>query len=210
MTQNWDNIKWIFEPDGWLLRDIYIQDVSLTDWEKLIDFLNCTYNLKFGEEDSKQIDKDYVVNYLTDNTGEIETKKLTIDLNGIKINCYFFLQDEIEFDINPTEIKQFSDFERLEEFMTEISKALRKQVTLTGENDPKFPLIKIDYEKKINRILTKKEAKELLERQNSILTRLTYLKTDFMQRFLPTRFEKKLLKSATEVHKSTNKNKNVW
>jgi hypothetical protein len=55
-----------------------------------------------------------------------------------------------------------------------------------------------------------KEAKELLERQNSILTRLTYLKTNFMQRFLPTRFEKKLLKSASEVHKSTNKNKNVW
>ena len=94
--------------------------------------------------------------------------------------------------------------------MTAISKVLKKQITLTGENDPKFPLIKIDYEKEIYKILTKQEAKELLEKQNSILTRLTYLKTNFMQRFLPTRFEKKLLKSASEVHKSTNKNKNVW
>lgn len=210
MTQNWDNIKWIFEPDGWLLRDIYIQDVTLSDWEQLIDFLNCTYNLKFGEEDSKQIDKDYVVNYITDNTGEIETKKLTIDLNGIKINCYFFLQDEIEFDINPTEIKLFRDFERLEEFMTSISKVLRRQVTLTGENDPKFPLIKIDYEKRIYKILTKREAKGLLDRQNSILTRLTDLKTNFSHRFFTTKVEKKLLKSANEAHKSTNKNKNVW
>ncbi len=210
MTQNWDNIKWIFEPDGWLLRDIYIQDVSLTDWKQLIDFLNCTYNLKFGEEDLIQIDKEYVINYLTDNTGEIESKTLRIDLDGIDVHCYFFLQDEIEFDIVPKDIKSFSDFGKLEEFMTAISKVLKKQITLTGENDPKFPLIKIDYEKEIYKILTKQEAKELLERQNSILTRLTYLKTNFMQRFLPTRFEKKLLKSASEVHKSTNKNKNVW
>ena len=208
MRQNWDNIKWIFEPDGWLLRDIYIQNVTLTDWEQLIDFLNCTYNLKFGEEDSKQIDKEYVVNYLTDNTGEIETKKLTIDLNGIEINCYFLLQDEIEFDINPTEIKLFCDFERLEEFMTSISKVLRKQVTLTGENKPKFPLIKIDNEKKIYKILTEKEAKELSERQNSLLVRLRVLMTNFMFRFFPTQFEKKLLKSASTFHKSTNKN--VW
>ena len=210
MTQNWDNIKWIFEPDGWLLRDIYIQDVSLTDWKQLIDFLNSNYNLKFGEEDLIQIDKEYVINYLTDNTGEIESKTLRIDLDGIDVHCYFFLQDEIEFDIVPKDIKSFSDFGKLEEFMTAISKVLKKQITLTGENDPKFPLIKIDYEKEIYKILTKQEAKELLERQNSILTRLTYLKTNFMQRFLPTRFEKKLLKSASEMHKSTNKNKNVW
>ena len=86
MTQNWDNIKWIFEPDGWLLRDIYIQDVSLTDWKQLIDFLNSNYNLKFGEEDLIQIDKEYVINYLTDNTGEIESKTLRIDLDGIDVH----------------------------------------------------------------------------------------------------------------------------
>jgi len=210
MTQNWDNIKWIFEPDGWLLRDIYIQDVSLMDWEQLIDFLNLTYNLKFGEEDSKQIDKEYVVNYLIDNTGEIESKTLRIDLDGIVVHCYFFLQDEIEFDIKPSEIKSFSDFERLEKFMSAISKVLRKQVCLTGENDPKFPLIKIDYENKIYKILTNKEAKVLLERQNSLLTRLRYLKSNFMFQFCPTKFEMKLLKSASKVHKSTSKNKNVW
>jgi hypothetical protein len=169
MTQNWENIKWIFEPDGWLLRDIYIQDVTLSDWEQLIDFLNLTYNLKFGEEELIQIDKEYVINYLTDNTGEIESKILRIDLDGIDVHCYFFLQDEIQFDIVPKDIKSFSDFGKLEEFMTAISKLLRKQITLTGENCPKFPLIKIDYENKIYKILTKEEANDLIVRQNSLL-----------------------------------------
>ena len=39
MTRIWDDIKWIFELDG-SLRDIYVQDVTLSDWETLIDFLN--------------------------------------------------------------------------------------------------------------------------------------------------------------------------
>ena len=210
MTQNWENIKWIFEPDGWLLRDIYIQDVTLSDWEQLIDFLNLTYNLKFGEEELIQIDKEYVINYLTDNTGEIESKILRIDLDGIDVHCYFFLQDEIQFDIVPKDIKSFSDFGKLEEFMTAISKLLRKQITLTGENCPKFPLIKIDYENKIYKILTKEEANDLIVRQNSLLVRLRELMSNFMFRFFPTQFEKKLLKSASKVYKSTSKNKNVW
>ncbi len=52
------SIQWIFEPDG-SLRDIYVQDVTLLDWEKLIDFFNLNYELKFGENDINQIDKEY-------------------------------------------------------------------------------------------------------------------------------------------------------
>jgi hypothetical protein len=32
MNREWNDIKWIFEHDG-SLRDIYIQDVSLSDWD---------------------------------------------------------------------------------------------------------------------------------------------------------------------------------
>lgn len=34
-----------FKPDGGL-RDIYVQDVLIKDWEKIIDFFNVNYNLK--------------------------------------------------------------------------------------------------------------------------------------------------------------------
>ena len=35
--RNWDNAKWIFESDG-TFRDIYVQDVNESDWEKLISY----------------------------------------------------------------------------------------------------------------------------------------------------------------------------
>lgn len=210
MAQNWDNIKWIFKSYQSGLRDIYIQETSLADWEQLIDFFNLSYNLNFGEESANQIDKDYVINYLNGNTAENENKRLRIELDGVNIHCYFFLKEEIEFDIDPNDIMLFSDFEKLEDFMTAISKVLKKQVTLTGENDPKFPLIKIDFEKDIHRILTNKEAKALLKRQNSILYRPRYLESNLINLFSLKIFKTKLFRNAGKVYKPTRISENMW
>ena len=189
MTRNWKDIKWIFEPDG-SLRDIYVQDVTLSDWETLIDFLNLNYDIKFGEDEQNQIDKEYMTKYLKDETGDMESKSLKIDFNEVNFHCYFFLPDQIEFDIDPREIKTINDFESIEKFMVSISKSLKNQVTLTEENSPEFPLFKIDVEKDINIILTEKEATELSRKQNSGLTELNAIKTKFMKRFFPKTFEK--------------------
>ncbi len=208
MTRNWNDIEWTFKPDG-SLRDIYVQDVTLSDWEKLIDFLNLNYDIKFGEDEKKQIDKEYVAKYLKDETGEMESKALKIDFNGVNFHCYFFLPDQIEFDIDPNEIKTINDFESIETFMVSISKTLKNQVTLTRENSPEFPLIKIDFENEVNIVLTKKEATELSSNRNSALTELSAMKTRFMMRFFPKPFENKILKSANEPYRPTGKDKNV-
>ena len=76
MKRNWNEIKWIFEPDG-SLRDIYVQEVSIGDWEKLIDLLNNKYSLRIGisggETNPNKIDKIYAIEYLTDGSGEMES-----------------------------------------------------------------------------------------------------------------------------------------
>lgn len=209
MIRNWDDIKWIFEPDG-SLRDIYVQDVTISHWEKLIDFLNLNYELKFGENEINQINKEYVLRYLNSGTGEMESKSLKIDLNGINVHCYFFLPEQIEFDIDPKDINTIKEFENIEMFMISISKTLNNQVTLTGENSPEFPLFKIDFDKKINKVLTKKEANELLGKQNSILTQFNFLKTRVKMRFFSRKFESQIMKSVNDTYKPTGKNKNVW
>ena len=209
MTRNWNDIKWIFEPDG-SLRDIYVQDVTLSDWEKLIDFLNLNYNIIFGEDEKNQIDKDYVIKYLKDETGEMESKSLKIDFNGVNFHCYFFLPDQIEFDIDPKEIKTINDFESIETFMVSISKTLKNQVTLTGENSPEFPLFKIDFEKDVNIVSTEKEATKISNKHNSAWTKLSVIKARFMMRFFPKTFENKILKSTNEPYRATGKEKNVW
>ncbi|MGE6355155.1 hypothetical protein ACQKCJ_14905 [Flavobacterium sp. NPDC079362] len=39
---DWDEIKWIFEPDGALI-DIYVQNVKIEDWKILINYLNANH-----------------------------------------------------------------------------------------------------------------------------------------------------------------------
>lgn len=161
--RNWKNNKWIFENDG-ALRDIYVQNTTVSDWEKVIDLLNSKYQITFGvyQDDLKnKIDIDFVRTMFKDETGELETKTATIDLNGIVIKCYFFIENQIEFDITPTDIKSVKELNNLINFMKSISLRLGKQVTLCGQNQPEFPLIKIDHKNGIEKILTKKDAENL-------------------------------------------------
>lgn len=207
MTRKWNDIQWIFEPDG-SLRDIYVQDILLREWEKLINHLNANFKVTFSDQEI--IDKKYVLEYLQDTSGEMESKSLTIHLGQIKVNCYFFLSEQIEFDIDPKEVNSLSDFELIEKFMTSISETLQEQVTLTAEDSPEFPLVKVDTKKGINKILTEKEANELTGTNNSFSSHLTVLKTRLKMKFFPKQFEKRLLESANEEYRPTKKEKNVW
>ena len=110
MNYNWKNINWIFKSDG-TLRDIYVQNTSIKDWGKLIDLLNSEYNLNYFS--SNKIDKDEVFKYLEDESGEIECKSVSIEIENIKINCHFFLIEQIEFYIKPSEIKTKSKKSRI-------------------------------------------------------------------------------------------------
>jgi hypothetical protein len=207
MNREWNDIKWMFEPDG-SLRDIYIQDVSLSDWDELIDFLNKNFNLTFG--DKNKIDKDYVLKYLQQTNRQKACQPLFINLEHIKVHCYFFHPEEIEFDIDPKEINSITDFELIETFMVSISKALGLQVTMTEENSPKFPLFKVDVKNGINKVLTVEEANRLRSKMNTISIQIKNLTTRLKMMLFPKQFEKQIIASANKEYKPAKKEKNVW
>lgn len=208
MNYNWENINWIFKPDG-SLRDIYIQNTSIEDWGKLIDLLNSEYNLKYFSE--SKIDKDEVLKYLKDETGELECRTVSIEIENIKINCHFFLIEQIEFDIEPSEIKTKSDFEKVLSFMSLISSTLKKQITLTGENEANFPLVKINTEESIFKIITEKEIEKYYNKNNSkIKNSVNVLKFSFLMRLFPRFMKNRILRSANEPIKATKLNDNIW
>ncbi|MFH6987668.1 hypothetical protein ACHRVW_07975 [Flavobacterium collinsii] len=161
MITNWNEIKWIFETDG-SLRDIYIKNTKIEDWEILINYLNINHILQYGppgkNKETYKIDLEYVIHYFNDETGELETKIASIIIDDIIINLHFFSVDEIELDIDPKEIYSFDNYRKILGFMNQLSELLDKPVTLTGENQSESPLINVDFSKKIIKTLTKKEA----------------------------------------------------
>ena len=82
----WEDCKEAFEQDG-SLRDIYVLDTALDDWQKFIDFINQS-NYKFSF---------FVGNKLSPFPSEAgyifeqkESLLLSISINGMIINCHFF------------------------------------------------------------------------------------------------------------------------
>ncbi|QOW09873.1 hypothetical protein Q73A0000_05600 [Kaistella flava (ex Peng et al. 2021)] len=210
--RNWKNIEWIFEKDG-ALRDIYVQNATISDWQNVVDLLNSEYKLTFGvwgDNLTDKIDFEVVKIMFADETGELEIKSATIDLNGIIIKCYFFLENQIEFDINPAEIKTELEFNKISNFMKSISLKLEKQITLCGENQPEFPLIKIDTKNGVEKILSEKEAKNLWKKLDKNISLYAKLKSNIIMKYFPKLFERRILESGNKEYKSTPIEKNAW
>ncbi|RTR26584.1 hypothetical protein EKG37_21180 [Robertmurraya yapensis] len=69
---------------------------------------------------------------------------MSININGVLINCHFFSVDEIEFNIDPKEVKSKYEANAVFEFMKNLSKILDKESILTGENSPEYPLVTVN------------------------------------------------------------------
>ena len=51
------------------------------------------------------------------------------------VKCHFFVDDEIENDVDPSEVDSYAAHLQLMAYMTGFSQALGKEVVLTGKND---------------------------------------------------------------------------
>lgn len=128
----WTEYKKEFEWDGsW--RDIYILKTGIGDWQQLIGFLRkdlYSITFKIGEN----------VAPLPADAAEIFHKRnqsgvlMSVQVDGITLNCHFFTEEEIEFDIDPREVNSEERLKELFGFMRRIGQLLQKEVILTPEN----------------------------------------------------------------------------
>jgi hypothetical protein len=53
-----------------------------------------------------------------------------------KLNCHFFVEEEIEFDLDPRDVDGPLEAERIAQFLVVLGRATSKEVRLTHENGP--------------------------------------------------------------------------
>lgn len=90
--------EYAFEPDG-MLRDIYVFDTDVRDWQKVIDSLRAgPYSLEFaaGDDPLPLPDAAQICALQAD-----ITCSLSVDRHGMNLMCYFFTTEMIEFDLDP-------------------------------------------------------------------------------------------------------------
>jgi hypothetical protein len=132
---DWLSVQQGFNPDG-ALRDVYIAPASASLWNEFIEWVpRAGYRSEFWHGQSKKT--------LPPEFQEIKRLQLTdptilkLFLScGVQINCHFFTDEEIEMDVDPTEIQDQESFENLLEFLRALARALKRDARVTYENSP--------------------------------------------------------------------------
>lgn len=140
---DWSRISSAFEKDG-SLRDIYILDTSLAEWEKTWAFLlgrraNLTLQVG-GEQVSLPSHAEQI--FAARDCGGAAT--LSCLLGGVTLNCHFFVREEVEFDVDPAEVEDAGAANEVARFMVGLCEATGREVLLTAENNRDGVIAKVE------------------------------------------------------------------
>ena len=138
----WKQCKKVFDFDGsW--RDIYVLNADRDDWNKLLESLpNSAYEIMFWI-DGKVAEPIKTIQEALEIRNHA-SPLMRINASGLHIACYFFTDEEIEFDIDPREVNNQQDLDKVISFMFFSGDLLQKKVILTPENISSLVMIEFN------------------------------------------------------------------
>ena len=137
----WETCGRNFEPDG-VLRDIYVRETSSEDWRSVFAMLGREYELEFYVDGVARPVPTGVEEVFT--IRKIANPLLRFAVRNVVVCCHFFDFEEIEFDIDPRDVRSQEALDSLLGFMRRVGDTVAKPVILTYENDREHPFISYD------------------------------------------------------------------
>jgi len=138
---DWSQVRRDFEHDG-ALRDIYVLRTDLADWDRVLDHLRQSHQpLAYRRDDKPTPLPAQASEILADR--EV-AKLLSFRVGEVQLNCHFFAEEEIDFDLDPTEVRDSTQVDALTRFMSQLGQVTRKVVLLTPESAPEIPILRLD------------------------------------------------------------------
>lgn len=136
---DWQSVAHEFEADGGL-RDIYVLDTGLSDWQRVLDALR-------GWTPAPSYEVDHIPITLPERVEEVfaewereRSPKLRIEVGEIALACHFFAPEEIEFDFRAQDVTGMEQLQPVLDFMRSIGNLTNKTVILTPENWKQSPI----------------------------------------------------------------------
>ncbi len=126
--------------DLWLvdgsLRDIYVLNTVADDWDAL---------LTLAKAHPHEYRRDGVTQSLPGRTYLFQDRDhshlLSVLAGSVRINCHFFVPEEIELDIDPREITGPEEHLAVLQFIEGLAGATGKDAVVTPENTPDIMLL---------------------------------------------------------------------
>lgn len=137
----WNEVKDEFAWEGsW--RDICVPNTSVPVWQNVIDALLAAGFDGHFEPGPTESSLQNVAGLLRDH---VEHGSLwQVSSNGVSLVCHFFDPSEIEFDLDPREIRGQHELDGVLQFMRVIAGAAGSAALLTPENMHEMPFVKVE------------------------------------------------------------------
>jgi hypothetical protein len=127
--------------DG-MLRDVYVLNATIDDWRTFWRFIRSRPEPLAFTLDNQPQPMPATVDEVFDRASEINTS-LMIDPNELKIACHFFLESELELDLDTRDYSN-ADFDRIAQllrYLRDLARYLGREVTVTYEGHKRDPFL---------------------------------------------------------------------
>jgi len=129
---DWQDCRKAFYVDG-SLRDIYVQDTTVADWDVFLDAVSSKITATFVDGEPHPLPTQASEIF---ERSDGESFLLEINLGQVKMNSHFFTEEEIELDIDPSDVTSQTELDAIVDVLAVIGRALGRDVILTDENQP--------------------------------------------------------------------------
>lgn len=128
----------LWHADG-SLRDVYCSPCTSEHWEAFLRFADMYESVYSFEGEVGRIPS--IDSIFTNREG---SHLLALRVGSAQVNCHFFVPEELELDIDPKEVRDDAQHDRMMEFLFELATAIGLPVRLTPENRPDQPFFTVD------------------------------------------------------------------
>ena len=128
----WTQIASEFAWDGsW--RDIYIVGSTIDDWQRILDALldHSPPPLLYIDGAAAPFPPNAKAIF---EQRRVSSPLLQVAAGNVVLNCHFFDDEEVEFDLDPREVRDEEDLRAITDFMSRMANATGKATVLTHEN----------------------------------------------------------------------------
>lgn len=124
------------------LRDVLIKSVGHDEWNRVLQLVKENWTHQFESDGAvRPLPADVSEVF---ELSEVSTVCLKMKVQSLLINCHFFRDAEIEFDIDPEEVSSLEGFRDLAQFIEKVAVTLGRTVEVTHEGAPELCFLKFD------------------------------------------------------------------
>lgn len=137
----WEQVAKDFESCDGALCDIYVQNTTVDDWQAVMDSLERSKLDIELQIDGQVVELPQDISELLFRHPDASCPCMYVQIGSTTLNCHFFTDEEIEFDLNPRDMRP-ELLSSILDFLKMLGRATSKPVILTDENSPEATIMR--------------------------------------------------------------------